>query len=50
MDFNSGYIKRAEDFLPKQGAKAPWKVYQNYIRDIFSLKHPDVKDGYLHYE
>jgi cation diffusion facilitator CzcD-associated flavoprotein CzcO len=50
MDFNSGYIKRAEDFLPKQGAKAPWKVYQNYIRDIFSLKHPDVKDRYLHYE
>lgn len=50
MDFNSGYIKRAEDFLPKQGAKAPWKVYQNYIRDIFSLKHPDVKDRYLHYQ
>lgn len=50
MDFNSGYIKRAEEYLPKQGAKAPWKVYQNYIRDIFSLKHPDIKDRFLQYQ
>jgi hypothetical protein len=49
MDFNSGYIKRADNILPKQGSKAPWKVYQNYIKDIFSLKHPNVKDRYLTY-
>lgn len=49
MDFNSGYIKRAESVLPKQGPKAPWKVYQNYIKDIFSLRYPNMKDPFLHY-
>lgn len=50
LDFNSGYVLRANDILPKQGSKAPWKVYQNYIKDVFSLKYADVKDKYLVYK
>jgi monooxygenase len=49
LDFNANYILRANDILPKQGSKAPWKVYQNYLKDVFSLKYADVKDKYLIY-
>jgi cation diffusion facilitator CzcD-associated flavoprotein CzcO len=50
LDFDAGYILRAGDVLPKQGSKAPWKVHQNYIKDVFALKYADVKDKYLVYE
>jgi hypothetical protein len=50
LDFNAGYVLRANDVMPKQGSKAPWKVYQNYIKDVFSLKYADVKDKYLVYK
>jgi len=50
LDFDAGYVKRALDILPKQGSKAPWKVYQNYIRDTLSLKYGAVDDEYLVYE
>ncbi len=49
LDFDAGYILRANKFLPKQGDKAPWKVYQNYIKDLFSLKYGKVNDQYLTY-
>jgi len=29
LDLTSGYIVRARDRLPRQGAQAPWRVYQN---------------------
>jgi cation diffusion facilitator CzcD-associated flavoprotein CzcO len=50
LDFNSGYVLRANDILPKQGSKPPWKVYQNYVKDVFSLKYGDAKDKYLVYK
>jgi monooxygenase len=37
-NFSSGYIRRALDGWPKQGAAAPWRVYQNYPRDVVSLR------------
>lgn len=49
LDFDAGYVLRAFDSLPKQGSKAPWKVYQNYIRDLYSLKTEPVNDKYLEY-
>lgn len=49
LDFNAGYVLRASDSLPKQGSKHPWKVYQNYIRDLMSLKMESVNDKYLEY-
>ncbi len=49
LDFDAGYIKRAADILPKQGSKAPWKVYQNYFRDSLSLKYSRLHDGHLEF-
>ncbi len=34
IDFSSGYVLRSIDKFPKQGSKAPWRLYQNYARDI----------------
>ncbi len=44
LDFSSGYVQRAIDRLPKQGAKAPWKLHQNYALDIMSLKFGALQD------
>jgi cation diffusion facilitator CzcD-associated flavoprotein CzcO len=49
LDFSAGYVLRAADMLPKQGSKHPWKVYQNYVRDLMSLKWSGVNDKYLEY-
>jgi monooxygenase len=44
MDFSSGYVQRAIDRLPKQGSKAPWRLYQNYALDVLSLRFGSVTD------
>jgi cation diffusion facilitator CzcD-associated flavoprotein CzcO len=49
LDFDANYIKRAADILPKQGSRTPWKVYQNYLRDMLMLKHGRVADGHLRF-
>jgi monooxygenase len=45
--FTPGYMQRAIADWPKQGSKAPWRVYQNYVRDALSLKWSRVEDGAL---
>jgi hypothetical protein len=42
LDFRSGYVKRALPTLPQQGKRAPWRLYQNYIRDILMLRFGKV--------
>ena len=45
MTLTSGYVQRAKDHMPKQGAESPWRTHQNYLYDYFaiswgSLDHP----------
>lgn len=47
IDFSSGYVQRALDKLPKQGKKAPWRNYQNYLKDIFLVRILSIKDSTL---
>ena len=47
IDFSSGYVQRAIDKFPKQGSKAPWRLYQNYAFDIVSLRFGKLEDGAL---
>jgi hypothetical protein len=44
IDFSSGYVLRAIDRFPKQGSKAPWRLYQNYARDLLMLRFGAVED------
>ncbi|NWP10235.1 FAD-containing monooxygenase EthA, partial [Escherichia coli] len=38
LDFTSGYVQRAADRLPRQGTRKPWRLNQNYARDVMALK------------
>ncbi len=38
MDFSAGYVLRSLDQFPKQGTEKPWRLYQNYILDLISLR------------
>jgi cation diffusion facilitator CzcD-associated flavoprotein CzcO len=49
IDFSSGYVLRAIDQMPRQGSKKPWKLYQNYVRDLLSLRFGSVGDGALEF-
>jgi cation diffusion facilitator CzcD-associated flavoprotein CzcO len=49
VDFSSGYIQRSLHRFPKQGSKAPWKLHQNYARDILTLRFGRIDDGVLEF-
>jgi len=49
LDFTSGYVVRARDILPQQGSLHPWKVYQNYLLDAFTLGVGRIDDGVLEF-
>ena len=49
IDLNSGYVLRALDQLPKQGERTPWKLHQNYVRDIVMLKRGSLTDGAMQF-
>lgn len=48
-NFSSGYMQRALASWPKQGSKPPWRVNQNYFRDMIALKWTSVDDGALQF-
>jgi hypothetical protein len=45
IDFSSGYVQRSLALFPQQGSKAPWKLRQNYARDIMTLRYGSLDDG-----
>jgi monooxygenase len=47
IDFSSGYILRALDELPRQGDREPWRLRQNYLKDVRSINHDKIDDGVL---
>lgn len=49
IDFSSGYVQRSIDKFPKQGSKAPWRLYQNYPRDILNLRFGSVEDSAMEF-
>jgi cation diffusion facilitator CzcD-associated flavoprotein CzcO len=44
VNFSSGYIQRALPHQPKQGSERPWKLYQNYVLDLLTLRHGSLRD------
>lgn len=49
IDFSSGYVRRSSGSLPKQGNRRPWKLYQNYLRDLLALRFGRLRDGVLRF-
>ncbi len=49
LDFTSGYVTRSLDEFPKQGSKEPWKLRQNYIFDIQTVRRGPIDDGSMQF-
>jgi hypothetical protein len=49
VGLTSGYIQRARDMMPRQGPSNPWKMHQNYLRDVWSLRFSPVNDGTMEF-
>jgi cation diffusion facilitator CzcD-associated flavoprotein CzcO len=49
LNLQSGYVRRASNDLPRQGSSSPWRMYQNYIRDLFALRYSRLDDGVLQF-
>ena len=44
IDLRSGYVMRSIEEMPKQGGRAPWRLYQNYPRDIAMMRRRPIDD------
>jgi len=49
LSFTSGYVQRAAAVLPRQGHRRPWRVYQNYLMDMLTIRHGRIDDGVLQF-
>ena len=45
IDLSSGYVLRAMDTFPRQGDRKPWRLHQNYVLDLMTLKLGALDDG-----
>lgn len=50
VDFNSGYIQRAINTLPSQGSKTPWRLHQNYVKDLKMLRYGKLDDEAIEFK
>jgi len=50
IDFNSGYVLRSLDTLPRQGSKTPWRLHQNYIKDLSMMRYGRMDDGTMEFK
>jgi cation diffusion facilitator CzcD-associated flavoprotein CzcO len=44
IDLKAGYVLRSIERMPRQGARRPWRLHQNYPLDIYELKHGPLTD------
>jgi cation diffusion facilitator CzcD-associated flavoprotein CzcO len=44
LDLTSGYVQRSMDLMPKQGDRLPWRLHQNYVRDVALLRRGPIDD------
>ena len=44
VDLRAGYVLRSVGAMPKQGAVAPWRLHQNYPRDMRMMRKGSLAD------
>lgn len=49
MGLTSGYMQRARDTMPRQSTQTPWKMHQNYLHDVLSLRLSTVNDDAMEF-
>jgi cation diffusion facilitator CzcD-associated flavoprotein CzcO len=50
IDLKSGYVLRSLDKLPRQGPSAPWRLYQNYARDVLLMRYRSLADRGMRFD
>ncbi|WP_343618160.1 NAD(P)/FAD-dependent oxidoreductase [Ralstonia sp.] len=50
FDFGAGYMKRAYNDMPCQGASTPWIMSQDYYLDVKNLRDSAVEDPNLRFQ
>ncbi|MYT73562.1 MULTISPECIES: NAD(P)/FAD-dependent oxidoreductase [unclassified Streptomyces] len=46
----SGYIARANEVMPRQGTRDPWRLWNNYYRDRALLQNAPIDDSPLRFD
>ena len=49
LDFSAGYVLRALHRVPKQGSKQPWRLRQNYLFDLRTIRRGEIDDGTMRF-
>lgn len=49
MDFSPGYLLRSVHLLPKSGSREPWRLKQNYLLDMRTIRRGKVADEGLRF-
>ena len=49
LDFTSGYVLRSLHQFPKQGSKVPWRLRQNYVFDLQTIRRGAIDDGTMRF-
>jgi cation diffusion facilitator CzcD-associated flavoprotein CzcO len=49
LTFTSGYVLRSLDRFPKQGSREPWRLRQNYVLDIRTIRRGPIDDGAMRF-
>ncbi len=47
LGLTSGYVRRGEHLLPRQGSRRPWRVVQSYVYDLAVTRLGRIDDGVL---
>ncbi|HEX4384871.1 MAG TPA: NAD(P)/FAD-dependent oxidoreductase [Myxococcales bacterium] len=50
LDLTSGYVQRSLASLPRQGARYPWRLYQNYLRDLLLFRFGRLEDESIQFK
>jgi cation diffusion facilitator CzcD-associated flavoprotein CzcO len=48
-NLSAGYFKRADERVPRQGVKGPWRSPQNYAFDILRFRFGAIENEYLEF-
>ncbi|WP_433533328.1 flavin-containing monooxygenase [Micromonospora sp. CA-263727] len=44
IGLTAGYVRRSIGQLPRQGHRGPWRVHQNYVRDLLLMRYGRLTD------
>jgi monooxygenase len=45
IDLMSGYVLRSIESMPRQGQTVPWRLHQNYTRDLLGLRYGGLDEA-----